>query len=201
MLYLIFTLSGFVFGSTLFAYWIPKMIKHIDICELPYDHNPGVANAFTYGGFLCGIFALLLDLGKGFLPVFLGQHFLDVHSLLFTPVLIAPVVGHAFPFLQKAKGGKAITVSFGVLLGLFPELRPAVYLAFFFLFFSIIIVVSPHCFRSILTFGLFALSVLSPVRIPSIQCGCILISCIVIYRHVIRYQGEPLRVRLFRHTS
>ena len=136
MLYFLFTLLGFVLGSTLFAYWIPKLLKNIDICTLPDDHNPGVSNAFMYGGFLCGILSLICELAKGFIPVYLGQKCLDINSLLFVPVLVAPVFGHAFPFLQKQKGGKAITASFGVLLGLFPELHPAVYLAFFFIFFS-----------------------------------------------------------------
>ena len=74
-----------------------------------------------YGGFLCGILSLICELAKGFIPVYLGQKCLDINSLLFVPVLVAPVFGHAFPFLQKQKGGKAITVSFGVLLGLFPD--------------------------------------------------------------------------------
>ena len=135
MLYLFFTILGFALGSTLFAYWTPKIIRHIDIRELPADHNPGVANAFMYGGFFCGLLSLILELAKGFVPVFLGQRFLDTHSLLFIPVLIAPVFGHAFPFFRKEKGGKAITASFGVLLGLFPEMRPAVYLAFLYFLF------------------------------------------------------------------
>ena len=112
MLYLFFTILGFALGSTLFAYWTPKIIRHIDIRELPADHNPGVANAFMYGGFFCGLLSLILELAKGFVPVFLGQRFLDTHSLLFIPVLIAPVFGHAFPFFRKEKGGKAITASF-----------------------------------------------------------------------------------------
>ena len=201
MLYLFFTILGFALGSTLFAYWTPKIIRHIDIRELPADHNPGVANAFMYGGFFCGLLSLILELAKGFVPVFLGQRFLDTHSLLFIPVLIAPVFGHAFPFFRKEKGGKAITASFGVLLGLFPEMRPAVYLAFFFIFFSLIVVVSPHSFRSVMTFGLFAFCVLFTVKVPSIQIGSFLITAIVIYRHFIKYLGEPLHIRLFKHTA
>ena len=154
-----------------------------------------------YGGFFCGLLSLILELAKGFVPVFLGQRFLDTHSLLFIPVLIAPVFGHAFPFFRKEKGGKAITASFGVLLGLFPEMRPAVYLAFFFIFFSLIVVVSPHSFRSVVTFGLFALCVLFTVKVPSIQIGSFLITAIVIYRHFIKYLGEPLHIRLFKHTA
>ena len=34
------------------------------------DKNPGTMNAFTYGGFRCGVFTLCGDLFKGFLPVF-----------------------------------------------------------------------------------------------------------------------------------
>lgn len=108
MLYLFFTILGFALGSTLFAYWTPKIIRHIDIRELPADHNPGVANAFMYGGFFCGLLSLILELAKGFVPVFLGQRFLDTHSLLFIPVLIAPVFGHAFPFFRKEKAVKQL---------------------------------------------------------------------------------------------
>lgn len=197
MLYLLFTLLGFFLGSILFAYWVPKIIKNIDIRELPEDHNPGVANAFMYSGFFCGSSALLLELVKGFLPVFTGQYFLDIHSLLFVPVLVAPVLGHAFPFFRKESGGKAITVSFGALLGLFPMMNPALYLAFFYIFFSLIVVVSPHSFRSVVTFGMFALIVFFTIKIPSIQISSFLIAGIVIYRHFIKYQGEPLSIHLF----
>lgn len=103
MLYFLFTLLGFVLGSTLFAYWIPKLLKNIDICTLPDDHNPGVSNAFMYGGFLCGILSLICELAKGFIPVYLGQKCLDINSLLFVPVLVAPVFGHAFLFYKTKR--------------------------------------------------------------------------------------------------
>ncbi len=201
MIYIHFSLLGFILGSIHFAYLVPVLIKKVDIREIPSDHNPGVANAFMYGGFFCGLISLILELAKGFVPVFIAQYFLDIHSLLFVTVLVAPVLGHAFPFFQKEKGGKAITASFGVLLGLFPEFRPAVYLALFFIFFSLVVVVSPHSFRSVVTFGMFALCVFFTVKILSVQIGSFVIAAIVIYRHFIKYQGEPLSVRIFRHTS
>ena len=201
MIYIPFSLLGFILGSIHFAYLVPVLIKKVDIRKIPSDHNPGVANAFMYGGFFCGLISLILELAKGFVPVFIAQYFLDIHSLLFVPVLVAPVLGHAFPFFQKEKGGKAITASFGVLLGLFPEFRPAVYLALFFIFFSLVVVVSPHSFRSVVTFGMFALCVFFTVKILSVQIGSFVIAAIVIYRHFIKYQGEPLSVRIFRHTS
>ena len=149
-----------------------------------------------YGGFLCGILSLICELAKGFIPVYLGQKYLDITSLPFVPVLVAPVFGHAFPFLQKEKGGKAITASFGVLLGLFPELHPAVYLAFFFIFFSVVVIINPHSLRSILTFGFFAFNVLLTIKTASIQIGCFIIAVIVIYRHLIKHNNGPVRISI-----
>ena len=170
MQYFLFTLLGFVLGSTLFAYWIPKLLKNIDICTLPDDHNPGVSNAFMYGGFLCGILSLICELAKGFIPVYLGQKCLDINSLLFVPVLVAPVFGHAF--------------------------HPAVYLAFFFIFFSVVVIVNPHSLRSILTFGFFAFNVFLTIKTASIQIGCFIIAGIVIYRHLIRHNNGPVRISI-----
>lgn len=52
MTYFLFILLGFVLGSTLFAYWIPRLFFKTDITKVPPDHNPGVANAYMQAGFL-----------------------------------------------------------------------------------------------------------------------------------------------------
>ena len=108
MLYFLFTLLGFCTRKHSLCLLDTKTIKNIDICTLPDDHNPGVSNAFMYGGFLCGILSLICELAKGFIPVYLGQKYLDINSLPFVPVLVAPVFGHAFPFLQKKKAVKLL---------------------------------------------------------------------------------------------
>ena len=65
-----------------------------------------------------GILVLILELFKGFFPVFLAARALNLHHPMFAFVLAAPVMGHAFPLSMKFQGGKSIAVSFGVLLGL-----------------------------------------------------------------------------------
>ena len=102
-----------------------------------------------------GLLCVLCDIGKGFLPVFLAAHSsaVSMGSWIFALILLAPVAGHAWPFLQPAKGGKAISVSFGVLLGLLPDLRPALLLAAFYLTFSLILIIQPHSLRSIVSFS------------------------------------------------
>lgn len=62
----LFSIAGYLSGSILYAYWIPKILFQKDICALSPDGNPGTANAFVYGGFRAGILALLLELFKGF---------------------------------------------------------------------------------------------------------------------------------------
>lgn len=70
---LFFAVSGYLLGSILFASIISKLF-HKDIISKSPDKNYGTANAFRYGGVLCGALTLLCDMGKGFLPVFIYMH-------------------------------------------------------------------------------------------------------------------------------
>ena len=115
-------------------------------------------------------------------------------SLTAASVLAAPVIGHAFPLFQVKHGGKAIAVSFGCLLGLYPVLDPLFCLVFFYLLFSVVVVLEPHLFRSVVTFTCFALACARTVPIPSVIYGTLLISATVVLKHCARYKKEPLRV-------
>ena len=132
--YLFYSFFGYLSGSVLYSYLIPKYFCHVDVRTVNEDQNPGAFNAFSVAGPRIGLLCVLCDIGKGFLPVFLAAHSsaVSMGSWIFALILLAPVAGHAWPFLQPAKGGKAISVSFGVLLGLLPDLRPALLLAAFY---------------------------------------------------------------------
>lgn len=192
--YLIFIIMGYLSGSILYAYLIPKIFLKIDIREKSTDDNPGVANAFINGGVFCGILVLLFELGKGFFPIWIASKSLNIENILFSGVLAAPVLGHAYPVFNLKKGGKSIAVSFGVLLGLYPVVEPVIILAFFYILFSIVIIINPHFFRSIITFSFFSLTCLLLENNSSIILGCIIISSIVVHRHFLKYQGEKLGV-------
>ena len=122
--YLFYSFFGYLSGSVLYSYLIPKYFCHVDVRTVNEDQNPGAFNAFSVAGPRIGLLCVLCDIGKGFLPVFLAAHSsaVSMSSWIFALILLAPVAGHAWPFLQPAKGGKAISVSFGVLLGLLPDL-------------------------------------------------------------------------------
>ena len=74
---LFFILVGYLSGSILYAYLLPKYICHIDIMKDSDDHNPGTFNAFALAGTQVGILVIALELLKGFLPIWLASHILD----------------------------------------------------------------------------------------------------------------------------
>lgn len=73
---------GFCLGSILFAYEIPRMVKHVDIRQISEDGNPGTFNAFAAAGVGWGILVLLAELLKGFFPVYLCSKRAGQDSLL-----------------------------------------------------------------------------------------------------------------------
>lgn len=202
MRYFFWITAGYLSGSILFAYFLPLWLKQIDVRTLSDDGNPGTANAFKYAGIPIGMLVILCELGKGFVPVFLAARRLDVTASMFAFVLASPVLGHAMPLgMGRKNGGKAIAVSFGVLLGLLPEWRPVLILICYYLLFSLVIVIQPHFYRSILTFFCFTLTCMVRVESRAVIGGCILLSLLVIVKHLERYQGEHLKINLWQRRE
>lgn len=162
---ILFILGGYISGSILYAKLFGYLFKHRDITEGTSDGNPGTSNAFKEGGFWCGTLTLICDLLKGFLPVFLYIRGGTTFALAF--VVAAPVIGHIFPPLGGFRGGKGIATTFGSLLGFAPYMAPALVLALTFIFFSVILRISPHYYRTLLTY-LFA-AIAQPIVCKSVS--------------------------------
>ncbi|MCD8118041.1 MAG: glycerol-3-phosphate acyltransferase [Lachnospiraceae bacterium] len=178
---LYYILFGYLSGSVLYAPFFGRVIAHKDIAEGSRDQNPGTANAFLQGGTLCGFCTLFFELAKGFLPVFLFLKAYPAPGLWVALVMAAPVVGHILPLFHRFQGGKAVAVSFGALLGLYPYLTPVMTLASLFILFSVVIVISPNYHRTFVTY--MALAVVSVITVRNsfirfgvqLICGCILV--------------------------
>ena len=129
------------------------------------DRNPGVTNAYKYGGFWCGTLTLVCELAKGALPVFCARFVPGLRDWAMPVIIAAPVVGHVLPVFYDFRGGKGIAVTFGCLLGLFPYTRPLAILAASFIFFSVVIKIYPHYYRTIAAFVFAGIAMLiCPVR-------------------------------------
>lgn len=187
-----YILLGYLSGSILFAKLVPRKLCHVDVTRAGEDKNPGTFNAFAAAGPLVGTLVLLLELGKGFFPVHMALGHLPPEDPAFALILLAPVAGHAWPFLHFREGGKAIAVSFGALLGLLPEMRPVLLLAGFYLLFSLVLVVRPHMYRSVVTFLCFAAGCLRSALFPAWKLGCLGISAVVCWRHVRAGERGPM---------
>ena len=177
-----YILAGYLCGSILFAQVFGVLLKRKNIAKESPDQNPGTANAFVYGGFLCGALTLCGDMAKGFLPVFLYIHWAAQPSALgMAFVLAAPVIGHIFPVFSRFRGGKGIAVSFGCLLGLLPNYIPLAILTLTFLFFSVVFCVTPNYYRTILTYLVaLALTFLAePNRIITLGFAIIVLAVLV----------------------
>ena len=111
-------------------------------------------------------------------------------NLTFAIVLAAPVLGHAFPIFRNFRGGKAITVTFGTLLGLLPFWQPVVLLAVIYIFFSLVIQIYPNRSRSMLTFFCFGVLSVVWIRAGAVSLGCAASSCIVFFKHKFSFVGE-----------
>lgn len=195
---LLFSLFGYLCGSILFADLSGRLF-HKDILTPSPDQNPGAANAFVYGGFWCGVCTLTGDVLKGFLPVFLLTMGTPAQSLdwRYALALSAPVLGHAFPVFRRFRGGKGIATTFGCLLGLFPYSLPFVLFAATFIFFSVVLKISPHFYRTFFTYLVTAI-LLPILGAPAAVCGAYLVmaATVCVRLHLSREERERMTVKL-----
>ena len=110
-------LCAFGLGACPFSVWIGRWFLGKDIRDYG-DGNPGAANVFRAGGRQSGFLAVLLDTAKGIPFVLLAHSFFKLPEAAVLGVAMSAILGHAFSPLLQLKGGKAIAVTFGVLIAL-----------------------------------------------------------------------------------
>ena len=179
---IVLALVGYLSGSVLYAQLLVRLFTGQNLVEISDDRNPGTANAFRYGGFLCGVLTLICDLLKGFVPVHLFLAGPPREPGAFALIMAAPVIGHAFSVFHHFHGGKGIAVTFGCLLGLLPLWQPFAILAAFFILFSVVLKISPNYYRTLATYICSLASIPFVVKQPEIGVGFWLISFAVLWR-------------------
>ena len=125
---------GFISGSLPISVWLGRAFARADVRQIG-DGNPGAANAWRAGGWRVGVAALLLDYFKGALPVSAAHFIVGVSGWPLTFVALAPILGHAFSPFLNLRGGKGLTVTFGVWSGLLLAQAPLVLGLFMALFY------------------------------------------------------------------
>jgi len=188
---IIYIFFSYLIGSILFAEVFVNILKKESLFEISHNHNPGVSNAFKYGGPICGSFAVIGDLAKGIIPVILYPSFFDERDFGIAIVMLAVAIGHAYSIFYKFRGGMCIAVSFGMLIGLWPDYMLLATLVITFLLLlatrkmsNSVVSICAYCVLIGMTIVYMALRLLErPVGI-----GTILVSMLVCFR--MRYDVE-----------
>ncbi len=110
-------LGAFWLGACMFSLWVGKLLLGKDIRNYG-DGNPGAYNILRAGGRKSFVLAMFLDIAKGVPFVALAHYYFELPMAMVMAVGLSAILGHAFSPLLRFKGGKAIGVTYGVLLAL-----------------------------------------------------------------------------------
>ena len=118
MTILIIIIISYLIGSIQSGILIGKIIYKTDVRQLG-SKSSGATNIQRTIGLKPGIFVLVLDIVKGFLPImfieiFTEENIFGVMSCIFL------VIGHCYPVFHKFKGGKGVATGFGSVVVLLP---------------------------------------------------------------------------------
>ena len=112
-------LAAYLLGSIPNGLLIARL-KGIDLQKVG-SGNIGATNVFRCVGKGWGIAAFVLDAVKGFVPAFFFPRLLEsAPPWLGLACGVAAVAGHNWPVWLKFKGGKGVSTSAGMLLGIAP---------------------------------------------------------------------------------
>lgn len=106
-------------GSVPFGFIITKVSRGADIRRTG-SGNIGAINVLRVAGKGAALLTFLLDLGKGLFPIVVARR-VGVSELSLVAIGLSAVLGHLYPISLGFRGGKGVATSFGVLLGLLPE--------------------------------------------------------------------------------
>jgi len=123
MITLLLIIGAYLLGSISFAVVVSKFYG-LDDPRTYGSGNPGATNVLRSGNKGAAIWTLIGDAFKGWLAVFLVDHFQQQLGLggqadqVIALVAVAVFVGHLWPVFFKFVGGKGVATALGVLLAL-----------------------------------------------------------------------------------
>jgi glycerol-3-phosphate acyltransferase PlsY len=121
-------LAAYLLGAIQFGYLLVKWKTGSDV-RSSGSGNIGATNVLRTTGRAAGVLTLLLDIGKGYLAVWIAAQ-LTHDPLWISAAALAVMAGHAYPVFLKFQGGKAVASFVGAFLCLTPLPLAAVLVIF-----------------------------------------------------------------------
>lgn len=109
---------SYFFGAIPSGVWIGKIFKNIDVRDYG-SKNSGATNSYRVLGAKLGIAVLIIDVLKGFIPLYIASKFNLAYNDLVILGLVT-ILAHTFSCFISFKGGKGVATSLGVFLFLAP---------------------------------------------------------------------------------
>lgn len=108
---ILFAVASYLVGSIPTGYLLVRLAGRKDVREYG-SGSTGATNVLRVKGWKAALPVVVIDIAKGFLPVFLASKgFADPVFAAFCGFLA--VVGHCFPFSIGFRGGKGVATSLG----------------------------------------------------------------------------------------
>ena len=194
---ILFIIVGYVSGSVLYGYWIPKILKNADVYKESKDHNPGISNAFHYGVGV-GLITVICDVCKAHLPVTFALKILSTKNPLLPFVMLAPVLGHCYPIFKR-KGGKAIGPSAGVGVAICKfSPTPLIFMLVCYLLFSLVICITNFAVRIIALYSVT--TVVTFITCPfMVGVGILFIAILVSYKHILSTEDWSCNIEFLKN--
>lgn len=174
-------LAAYLMGSVAFGILVSPLFRLADPRSYG-SHNPGATNVLRSGNKAAAVLTLLGDAFKGWLAVYLAQHFASAGGwgeATIAAAALAVFVGHLWPIFFRFQGGKGVATALGVLLGINVWLAVAVLVTFLIMMvffrwvsFASIVAAVFAAFYHFLLFGTEPMSL-----------AVIIMSALLVYRH------------------
>ena len=179
MMPLLVVAIAYLLGAIPFGYLLVRWKTGVDI-RSKGSGNIGATNVLRTTGRAAGVATLLLDIGKGYLAVWLAGRLTEQSPWAMSAAAVAVMLGHAYPVFLKFQGGKAVASVVGAFLCLAPGALGAVMIVFV----AVVAWTKHISMGSITGAAVLPLAVWLielppfPVEAASILCGAF-----IIYRH------------------
>ncbi len=111
------TIVSYLFGAIPIGLLVGRA-HGIDDIRKYGSGNIGASNVLRLLGAKLGLTVWLLDALKGYVPVALAMHVLGVEGWWLAAVAVAAIAGHCFSPYLRFTGGKGVSTSLGVIIGL-----------------------------------------------------------------------------------
>jgi len=171
--------AAYLLGAIPFGYLLVRWRTGRDVRSMG-SGNIGATNVLRTTGRLAGFITLLLDIGKGYLAVWLAGRLTESSPAAMSAAALAVMAGHAFPIFLRFRGGKAVA-SF---LGAFLCLAPLAVLAALAVFLLMVWRTRYISMGSIVASGAFPLALWLIVHPPWVVVGAgALAGAFIIWRH------------------